>query len=200
MAFLANLPGFVVMAAADEAELVHMVATAAAWDEGPISFRFPRGDGVGVEMPARGVPLEVGRARVMREGTRVAVLSLGTRLAEALAAAEALAGRGIQATVVDARFAKPLDEALILRLAREHEAVVTIEEGAVGGFGSHVAQLYAEAGVFDRGLRFRAMVLPDTFIDQASPEAMYRVAGMSAGQIENKVLETLGVAVMERRA
>ncbi len=200
VAFLANLPGFVVMAAADEAELVHMVATAAAHDEGPISVRFPRGDGVGVEMPARGVPLEIGRARVMREGSRAAILSLGTRLAEALAAAEALAGRGVQTTVVDARFAKPLDEALILRLAREHEAVVTIEEGAVGGFGSHVAQLYAEAGVFDRGLRFRAMVLPDIFIDQASPEAMYRVAGLSAAQIESKVLEALGVAVMERRA
>jgi 1-deoxy-D-xylulose-5-phosphate synthase len=200
LAFLANLPGFVVMAAADEAELVHMVATAAAWDEGPISFRFPRGEGVGVDMPERGVPLEIGRARLLRDGSRVAILSLGTRLAEVLAAAEALAARGIQATVVDARFAKPLDAALILRLAREHEAVVTVEEGAVGGFGSHVAQLYAEAGVFDRGLKFRAMVLPDCFIDQASPEAMYRVAGLSAGQIEAKVLEVLGVAVMGRRA
>jgi 1-deoxy-D-xylulose-5-phosphate synthase len=200
VAFLANLPGFVVMAAADEAELVHMVATAAAFDAGPISFRFPRGDGVGVEMPLRGVPLEIGRARLLREGSRVALLSLGTRLAEAMAAAELLAARGIQATVVDARFAKPLDEALILRLAREHEAVITIEEGAVGGFGSHVAQLYAERGVFDRGLKFRAMVLPDSFIDQASPEAMYRVAGMSAAQIEAKALEALGVAVMGLRA
>jgi 1-deoxy-D-xylulose-5-phosphate synthase len=200
VAFLANLPGFVVMAAADEAELVHMVATASAFDEGPVSFRFPRGDGVGVEMPARGVPLEIGKARVLREGSRIALLSLGTRLAEALAAAEMLAARGIQATVVDARFAKPLDEGLILRLAREHEAVLTIEEGAVGGFGSHVAQLYAERGVFDRGLKFRSMVLPDSFIDQASPEAMYRVAGMSAAQIEAKALETLGVAVMGLRA
>jgi 1-deoxy-D-xylulose-5-phosphate synthase len=200
VAFLANLPGFVVMAAADEAELVHMVATAAAYDEGPISFRFPRGDGVGVEMPQRGQHLEIGRGRVMREGSRVALLSLGTRLAEVMAAAEALASRGVTSTVVDARFAKPLDEALILRLAREHEAVVTVEEGAIGGFGSHVAQLYAEQGVFDRGLRFRSMVLPDSFIDQASPEAMYRVAGLSAAQIEAKVLDALGVAVMERRA
>jgi 1-deoxy-D-xylulose-5-phosphate synthase len=200
VAFLANLPGFVVMAAADEAELVHMVATAAAYDEGPISFRFPRGDGVGVEMPQRGQHLEIGRGRVMREGSRVALLSLGTRLAEVMAAAEALASRGVTSTVVDARFAKPLDEALILRLAREHEAVVTVEEGAIGGFGSHVAQLYAEQGVFERGLRFRSMVLPDSFIDQASPEAMYRVAGLSAAQIEAKVLDALGVAVMERRA
>jgi 1-deoxy-D-xylulose-5-phosphate synthase len=200
VAFLANLPGFVVMAAADEAELVHMVATAAAYDEGPISFRFPRGDGVGVEMPQRGQHLEIGRGRVMREGSRVALLSLGTRLAEVMAAAEALASRGVTSTVVDARFAKPLDEALILRLAREHEAVVTVEEGAIGGFGSQVAQLYAEQGVFDRGLRFRSMVLPDSFIDQASPEAMYRVAGLSAAQIEAKVLDALGVAVMERRA
>jgi 1-deoxy-D-xylulose-5-phosphate synthase len=200
VAFLANLPGFVVMAAADEAELVHMVATAAAFDDGPISFRFPRGDGIGVEMPLRGQHLEIGRGRVMREGSRVALLSLGTRLAEVLAAAEALAARGVTCTVVDARFAKPLDEALILRLSREHEAVITVEEGAVGGFGSHVAQLYAEHGVFDRGLRFRSMVLPDSFIDQASPEAMYRVAGLSAAQIEAKVLDALGVAVMERRA
>ena len=200
VAFLANLPGFVVMAAADEAELVHMVATAAAHDDGPISFRFPRGDGVGVEMPARGVPLEIGRGRVIREGARVAILSFGTRLAEVLTAAEALAARGIAPTVADARFAKPLDRDLILRLAREHEALITIEEGAIGGFGSHVAQLLAEEGVFDRGLTFRSMVLPDVFIDQASPEAMYAVAGMNAAQIEAKVLAALGVAVVGLRA
>jgi 1-deoxy-D-xylulose-5-phosphate synthase len=200
VAFLANLPGFVVMAAADEAELVHMVATAAAHDEGPIAFRFPRGDGVGVEMPARGVPLEIGRGRVIREGARVAILSFGTRLAEVLAAAEALAARGIAPTVADARFAKPLDRDLILRLAREHEALITIEEGAIGGFGSHVAQLLAEEGIFDRGLKFRSMVLPDVFIDQASPEAMYAVAGMNAAQIEAKVLSALGVAVVGLRA
>ena len=200
VAFLANLPGFVVMAAADEAELVHMVATAAAWDQGPIAFRFPRGDGTGVEMPARGVPLEIGRGRVIREGTRVAILSFGTRLAEVLVAAEALAGRGLAPTVADARFAKPLDRDLILRLAAGHEVLITIEEGALGGFGSHVAQLLAEEGVFDRGLKFRSMVLPDIFIDQANPEAMYEVAGMSAARIEAKVLETLGVAVVGKRA
>ena len=200
VAFLANLPGFVVMAAADEAELVHMVATAAAHDGGPIAFRFPRGDGIGVDMPARGVPLEIGRGRVIREGARVAILSFGTRLAEALIAAEALAARGIAPTVADARFAKPLDRDLILRLAREHEALITIEEGAIGGFGSHVAQLLAEEGIFDRGLKFRSMVLPDVFIDQASPEAMYAVAGMNAAQIEAKVLSALGVAMVGLRA
>ena len=200
VAFLANLPGFVVMAAADEAELVHMVATAAAHDDGPIAFRFPRGDGIGVDMPARGVPLEIGRGRVIREGARVAILSFGTRLAEVLIAAEALAARGIAPTVADARFAKPLDRDLILRLAREHEALITIEEGAIGGFGSHVAQLMAEEGIFDRGLKFRSMVLPDVFIDQASPEAMYAVAGMNAAQIEAKVLSALGVAVVGLRA
>ena len=200
VAFLANLPGMVVMAAADEAELVHMVATAAAHDEGPIAFRYPRGEGVGVEMPARGIPLEIGKGRVIREGSRVALLSFGTRLSEVLKAAEALTARGIAPTVADARFAKPLDRDLILRLARTHEALITIEEGAVGGFGSHVAQLLAEEGVFDRGLKFRSMALPDSFIDQASPEAMYAVAGMNAPQIEAKVLETLGVAVVGRRA
>ncbi|MBP9181519.1 MAG: 1-deoxy-D-xylulose-5-phosphate synthase [Fuscovulum sp.] len=200
VAFLANLPGIVVMAAADEAELRHMVATAAAWDEGPIAFRYPRGEGCGVEMPARGQVLEIGRGRVMREGARVAILSFGTRLAEVLKAAEALAARGMAPTVADARFAKPLDRDLILRLAREHEALICVEEGAVGGFGSHVAQLLADEGVFDRGLKFRSMVLPDVFIDQASPERMYQVAGMDAPQIEAKVLEVLGVAVVGKRA
>ena len=200
VAFLANLPGMVVMAAADEAELVHMVATAAAHNDGPIAFRYPRGEGVGVEMPARGLPLEIGKGRVMREGGRVALISFGTRLAEVLKAAESLAARGIAPTVADARFAKPLDRDLILNLARNHEALITIEEGAVGGFGSHVAQLLADEGVFDHGLKFRSMVLPDTFIDQASPEAMYRIAGMDAPQIEAKVLEVLGVSVVGKRA
>ncbi len=198
--FLANLPGMVVMAAADEAELVHMVATAAAHDAGPIAFRYPRGEGVGVEMPARGVPLQIGRGRILREGSRVAILSFGTRLGESLKTAEALGGRGVSVTVADARFAKPLDRDLILRLARGHEALVTVEEGAIGGFGSHVAQLLAEAGVFDRGLKFRSLVLPDIFIDQASPEAMYRLAGLEAAQIEARVLEALGVAVVGKRA
>ncbi len=196
IAFLANLPDFVVMAAADEAELVRMVATAAAIDDRPSAFRFPRGEGVGVELPERGEPLEIGRGRIVAEGGRVAILSFGTRLAEVLKARESLAGRGLSPTVADARFAKPLDRDLILRLARGHEALITVEEGAIGGFGSHVAQLLAEEGVFDRGFRFRSMVLPDTFIDQASPEDMYAVAGMNAPQIEAKVLEVLGVAVV----
>jgi 1-deoxy-D-xylulose-5-phosphate synthase len=199
-AFLANLPGMVVMAAADEAELVHMVATAAAYDTGPIAFRFPRGEGSGVEMPERGQPLEIGKGRMIREGKGVAILSFGTRLAEVLKAAEALEARGISLTVADARFAKPLDRDLILKLAAEHEALITIEEGAVGGFGSHVAQLLADEAVFDKGLRFRSMVLPDTFIDQSSPEDMYATAQMNAVDIEAKVLETLGVKMLGLRA
>ncbi|MGX1003931.1 1-deoxy-D-xylulose-5-phosphate synthase [Roseovarius sp. MBR-38] len=201
VAFLANLPGFVVMAAADEAELVHMVATAAAHDEGPIAFRYPRGEGAGVEMPARGVPLEIGRGRIVREGARVAILSFGTRLSEVLAACEALAARGITPTVADARFAKPLDREMILDLAARHEALITVEEGALGGFASHVSHLLAEAEVFDRGLKFRSMVLPDSFIDQASPEQMYDVAAMNAPQIEAKVLEVMGLGqIAGRRA
>lgn len=198
VAFLSNLPGMVVMAAADESELVHMVATAAALDDRPSAFRYPRGEGTGVEMPERGVPLEIGRGRIVAEGARVAILSFGTRLSEALRARESLAARGIAPTVADARFAKPLDRDLILRLARDHEALITVEEGAIGGFGSHVAQLLADEGVFDRGFKFRSMVLPDTFIDQASMEDMYAVAGMNAPQIEAKVLELLGVAIARR--
>ena len=200
VAFLANLPGIIVMAAADEADLVHMVATAVANNDGPTAFRFPRGDGVGVELPVKGIPLTIGKGRVMREGSRVAILSFGTRLAEVMKAAESLSARGMAPTVADARFAKPLDRDLILNLARNHEALITIEEGAIGGFGSHVAQLLAEEGVFDKGLKYRSMVLPDIFIDQASPEAMYRVAGMEAAQIEAKVLQTLGVATVGLRA
>lgn len=194
VAYLANLPGFVVMAAADEAELKHMVATAAAHSDGPIAFRFPRGEGNGVDLPERGVPLEIGRGRMIREGSRVAILSFGTRLAEVEKAAEALAAKGITPTIADARFAKPLDREMILDLAENHEALITIEEGAVGGFGSHVAQLLADEGVFDRGLKYRSMVLPDIFIDQASPADMYAVAGMNAEHIEAKVLDVLGVA------
>ncbi|WP_050526915.1 1-deoxy-D-xylulose-5-phosphate synthase [Pseudorhodobacter aquimaris] len=200
VAFLANLPDMVVMAAADEAELVHMVATAAAHDDGPIAFRFPRGEGEGVEMPERGVPLEIGKGRMMRKGARVAILSFGTRLSEAMKAAENLSAKGIDPTVADARFAKPLDRDMILDLAARHEVLITVEEGAIGGFGSHVAQLLAEEGVFDSGLKFRSMVLPDIFIDQASPERMYEVAGMDAAQIEGKVLEVLGVSVVGKRA
>jgi 1-deoxy-D-xylulose-5-phosphate synthase len=201
IAFLANLPGFVVMAAADEAELVHMVATAAAHDDGPIAFRFPRGEGVGVEMPERGTPLEIGKGRMIQSGARVAILSFGTRLAAVQKAAEALAAKGITPTIADARFAKPLDRDMILTLAADHEALITVEEGAVGGFGSHVAQLLADEGVFDAGLKYRSMVLPDVFIDQASAEAMYAVAGMDASHIEAKVLSVLGIAqIGEKRA
>jgi 1-deoxy-D-xylulose-5-phosphate synthase len=201
IAFLANLPDFVVMAAADEAELKHMVATAAAHDAGPISFRFPRGEGQGVDMPERGVPLEIGKGRIVAEGSRVAILSFGARLGEVQVAAEGLRARGIAPTIADARFAKPLDRDLILQLAADHEALITIEEGAVGGFGSHVAQLLADEGVFDRGLKYRSMVLPDTFIDQASPADMYAEAAMNAADIERRVLSILGVAqIGEARA
>ncbi len=201
IAFLANLPGMVVMAAADEAELVHMVATAAAIDDRPSAFRYPRGEGVGVDMPERGRPLEIGKGRIVAEGGRVAILSFGTRLAEVMKAREALGARGLAPTVADARFAKPLDRDLILQLAAHHEALLTIEEGAIGGFGSHVAQLLADEGMFDRRFKFRSMVLPDSFIEQSSPEDMYAVAGMNAPQIEAKVLEVLGVAHLnEKRA
>ena len=200
VAFLANLPGFVVMAAADEAELRHMVATAAGYDDGPIAFRFPRGEGEGVELPPRGVPLEIGKGRVIEKGARVAILSFGTRLGEVRKAAEALRARGIIPTIADARFAKPLDREMILDLAAKHEALITVEEGAVGGFGSHVAQLLADEGVFDEGLRYRSMVLPDIFIDQASPADMYAVAAMNADHIEAKVLDTLGIATLANRA
>ncbi|MCC0066175.1 MAG: 1-deoxy-D-xylulose-5-phosphate synthase [Rhodovulum sp.] len=201
IAFLACLPNFVVMGAADEAELVHMVATAAALDDRPSAFRYPRGEGAGVEMPERGVPLEIGRGRIVQEGRGAAILSFGARLGECLKAAESLGARGIRPTVADARFAKPLDRDLILGLVAGHEALITIEEGSVGGFGSHVAQLLAEAGVFDRGLKFRSMVLPDSFIQQDSPARMYEVAAMNAAQIEARVLDLMGLAqVGARRA
>ena len=201
VSYMTNLPGMIVMAAADEAELVHMVATAAQIDDTPCAFRFPRGEGAGVEMPERGEPIEIGKARMIAEGNQVAILSFGTRLSEVLIAAENLAAKGIKPTIVDARFAKPLDVEMILQLARHHEALICVEEGAVGGFGSHVAQLLADEAVFDTGLKFRSMVLPDIFIDQASPRDMYDVAAMNAPQIEAKVLEVLGVAnISSRRA
>jgi 1-deoxy-D-xylulose-5-phosphate synthase len=199
IAFLANLPDMVVMAAADEAELVHMVATAAAIDDRPSAFRYPRGEGVGVDMPERGRPLEIGKGRIVAEGGRVAILSFGTRLAEVLKARESLSQRGLAPTVADARFAKPLDRDLILRLVAGHEALITIEEGAIGGFGSHVAQLLAEEGILDRGYKFRSMVLPDTFIDQSSPEDMYATAGMNAPDIVAKVLDVLGVTRLDEK-
>lgn len=194
IAFLANLPDFVVMAAADEAELVHMVATAVSINDRPSAFRFPRGEGVGVELPEHGEVLEIGKGRMIETGSRVAILSFGTRLSEVQKAAETLKARGISPTIADARFAKPLDRDMILDLAANHEALITIEEGALGGFGSHVAQLLANEGVFDQGLKFRSMVFPDTFIDHNSPKEMYSAAGMNAPDIEAKVLEVLGVA------
>ena len=198
--FLANLPGFVVMAAADEAELCHMVATAVEYDAGPIAFRFPRGEGVGCTIPENAEALEIGKGRVIQNGKKVAILSFGTRLSEVMIASEALAAQGITPTIADARFAKPLDRDLILQLAETHEALITVEEGAIGGFGSHVAQLLAEEAVFDSGLKFRSMVLPDTFIDQASPDDMYREAKLSSKDIQEKVLETLAVSTLKVRA
>ena len=200
ISFLTNLPGFVVMAAADEAELCRMVATAAAYDDGPIAFRFPRGEGVGCEMPEQALPLEIGKGRIIQDGLKVAILSFGTRLGEVRIAAETLALQGITPTIADARFAKPLDRDMILKLAADHEVLITIEEGAIGGFGSHVAQLLAEEAVLDTGLKFRSMVLPDTFIDHASPANMYREAKLSAQDIHQKVLKTLGVATLKARA
>ena len=200
VAYLACLPEMVVMAAADEAELTHMVATAAAYDAGPIAFRYPRGEGVGVEMPQHGVPLEIGKGRIVRQGTQVALLSLGTRLAECLSAAEQLGQRGLSTTVADARFAKPLDEEMILRLARGHEVLVTVEEGSVGGFGSHVLQLLAREGALDRGLKIRSLVLPDIFQDHNKPDAMYAEAGLDAAGIVRTVEKALGPTSAIRRA
>ena len=192
VSYLGCLPGFVLMAAADEAELVHMVATAAAIDDRPSALRYPRGDGIGVDMPEFGVPLEIGKGRILREGSSIALLSYGTRLAECLNAAETLASHGLTATVADARFAKPLDVDLVLRLAREHEVLITVEEGAIGGFGSHVLHTLAEHGALDSGVKVRPMVLPDIFIDQDSPNAMYAKAGLDAKGIVAKVFEALG--------
>ena len=193
LAYLGCLPGFVIMAAADEAELVHMVATAAAIEDRPSAVRYPRGDGVGVERPAVGTPLEIGRGRVIRQGSTVALLSLGTRLAECSKAAETLAAHGISTTVADARFAKPLDADLIRRLARQHELLLTIEEGAIGGFGAHVLQLLADEGALERpGFKARSLVLPDQFLDHDTPTAMYAKAGLDANGIVAKVFDVFG--------
>ena len=192
LAYLGCLPDMVIMAAADEAELVHMVATAAAIDDRPSAFRYPRGEGVGLELPEEGIPLEIGRGRVVREGSKVALLSLGTRLAECLKAADQLAALGLSTTVADARFMKPLDRDLIRRLAQNHEVLVTVEEGSVGGFGSHVLHYLAEAGLIDRGLKVRSLVLPDVFIDHDKPEKMYERAGLAAPGIVTSVMAALG--------
>jgi len=190
--YLASLPNFVVMAAADEAELRHMVRTAADYDEGPISFRYPRGNGVGVEMPERGKFLEIGKGRIVKEGTKIALLSLGTRLADCLAAAEELDAAGLSTTVADARFAKPLDVDLLRRLAREHEVLITVEEGSIGGFGSHVLHQLAHDGLLDNGLKVRPLVLPDEFTDHGKPEKMYARAGLDAAGIVRTVFTALG--------
>ena len=192
IAYLGCLPGFVLMAAADEAELVHMVATAVAIDDRPSALRYPRGEGRGVPMPEEGIPLEIGKGRILREGTKVALLSYGARLGECLKAADELAAFGLSTTVADARFAKPLDVDMLLRLAREHEVLVTIEEGSIGGFGSFALQTLAEHGALDRGVKIRTMVLPDIFIDQDSPNAMYAKAGLDAKGIVAKAFEALG--------
>ena len=194
IAYLSNLPGMVVMAAADEAELVHMVATAATYDAGPIAFRYPRGEGEGVELPEVGQPLQIGKGRLIQEGRGIAILSFGTRLGDVLKACEKLQARGITPTVADARFAKPLDKDMILDLATRHDGMITIEEGSVGGFGSHVMQFLSEEAVFDRGFRFRSMVMPDEFIDQASAKDMYAQAGLGAEDVERKVLEMLDIS------
>ncbi|MFN3656550.1 MAG: 1-deoxy-D-xylulose-5-phosphate synthase [Pseudolabrys sp.] len=192
VAYLGCLPGMVVMAAADEAELAHMVATQAAIDDRPSALRYPRGEGLGVPMPAEGVALEVGKGRVLREGHKVALFSFGARLGECLKAADELAAHGLSTTVADARFAKPLDTDLLARLARDHEVLVTIEEGSVGGFGSYVLQTLAETGALDGGLKVRCMALPDVFLDQDTPAAMYATAGLDAKGVVAKVFETLG--------
>jgi 1-deoxy-D-xylulose-5-phosphate synthase len=190
--YLGTLPGFVIMAAADEAELVHMVATARAIDDRPSAFRYPRGEGIGIPLPKIGEPLPIGRGRIIREGSSIALLSLGTRLGECLKAAEKLSAYGLSATVADARFAKPLDTDLVRRLAQNHEVLLTIEEGAVGGFGAHVLHFAAWDGLLDRGLKIRTMILPDCFIDQASPEQMYETAGLDAKAIVAAGLSALG--------
>jgi 1-deoxy-D-xylulose-5-phosphate synthase len=192
VAYLGCLPGFVIMAAADEADLVHMVATAVAIDDRPSALRYPRGEGMGVPLPERGIPLEIGKGRIVREGTKAALLSFGARLSECLKAADELAGYGLSTTVADARFVKPLDTDLLFRLAREHEVLITVEEGSIGGFGSHVLQALADNAALENGLKVRTMVLPDVFIDQDAPAAMYATAGLDAHGIVVKVFEALG--------
>ncbi|RUM26153.1 1-deoxy-D-xylulose-5-phosphate synthase [Rhizobium vallis] len=194
-AFLTTLPGFVVMAAADEAELKHMVRTAVAYDAGPISFRYPRGEGVGVDMPVRGEILQIGKGRIVKEGTKVGLLSFGTRLADCLLAAEDLDAAGLSTTVADARFAKPLDHDLIRQLARHHEMVITVEEGSIGGFGSQVMHFLASEGLLDNGLKVRSLVMPDIWMEQAKPEAMNAHAGLDRAGIVSTVFRALGRGV-----
>ena len=193
LAYLCCLPGFVIMAAADEAELKHLVATAAQIDDRPSAIRYPRGEGTGIALPARGIPLEIGKGRIVQEGTKIALISLGTRLQECQKAAEQLAARGLSTTVADARFAKPLDTDLLRRLAREHEVAITVEEGSVGGFGAMVLHDFAGAGLLDRGLKIRTLTLPDVFLDHDTPYKQYDTAGLNAAQIVTAALDALGI-------
>src|SRR6516165_3808133 len=198
--YLGCLPGFIIMAAGDEADLFHMVATCAAIDDTPSAVRYPRGEGVGVALPEQGIPLEIGRGRILREGTKIALLSFGARLAECMKAAQDLAAYGLSTTVADARFAKPLDAGLVTRLAREHEVVITIEEGAIGGFGSHVLHPLAMNGLLDHGLKIRTMVLPDVFLDHDSPQAQYDLAGLNTRHVVAMALSALGREIAKQPA
>jgi 1-deoxy-D-xylulose-5-phosphate synthase len=189
--YLATLPNFIVMAPSDEAELVRMINTAVTINDRPSAFRYPRGNGYGVNLPGINEVLEIGKGKLVKKGTKVCLLSLGTRLQECIKAAQQLDAKGISTTVIDARFAKPLDEQLILDSAKSHEVLITIEEGSIGGFGSHVSHLLAERGIFDKGLKFRSMILPDVFIEQDTPERMYDVAELNASHISKKALEVL---------
>ena len=189
--YLSTLPNFVVMAASDEAELVKMINTSVNINDRPSAFRYPRGNGIGIELPSINETLIIGKGRVIKEGKKVALLNFGTRLEECKKASDLLSKKGINCSIVDARFAKPLDEKLIIELASNHEVIITIEEGSIGGFGSHVMQFLSDRGIFDRGLKFRSMILPDIFIDQDTPEKMYEAAGLDSVSISNKVEETL---------
>ncbi len=189
--YLSTLPNFVVMAASDESELVKMINTSVSINDRPSAFRYPRGNGIGIELPSVKETLEIGKGRVIKEGKKVALISFGTRLEECKKASEKLLKKGIDCTIIDARFAKPLDEKLVMEVASNHEVLISIEEGSIGGFGSHVMQFLSDRGVFDRGLKFRSMILPDIFIDQDTPEKMYETAGLDSSSIATKVEETL---------
>ena len=200
LTYLGCLPNFVVMAPSDEVELMHMVATACQIDDRPSALRYPRGEALGLELPEKGSPLEIGKGRIVREGGKIAILALGTRLGDALAAADDLAARGLSTTVADARFAKPLDEDLVRRLAREHEVLITVEEGAIGGFATQVMQFLALEGAFDKGLRFRPVTLPDHFIDHGKPDSQRSEGGVDRGGILAAALEALGENAVESPA
>tara|TARA_B110001452_G_scaffold246082_1_gene231162 strand:- start:65 stop:895 length:831 start_codon:yes stop_codon:yes gene_type:complete len=187
--YLSTLPNFIVMAASDETELIKMINTSVDINNKPSAIRYPRGTGVGLEMPSIDEKIEIGKGRIIQEGKQVCILSLGTRLAECKIAAKELKNKGISTTIIDARFVKPLDQELIIKCAREHEVMITIEEGSIGGFGSHVENLLSEKGVFDKGLKFRSMSLPDIFIEQDDPKKMYEIAGLNANQISKKILD-----------